>query len=201
MVCGLDEVGRGAWAGPLVAAGVVFKNQETKELKELRDSKKLRSDQRRKLYEMILSTASVVEIEIISALQINNRGVGWANQEIFKRLIKRIEAEEYLVDGNLKLKVNGKSNRIKSLVKADNQIPEVMAASIVAKVTRDKLMEELHESYPNFGWRTNVGYGTKHHLRVIQERGMTRHHRGIFVTTALRRIELRSYKGTKVGLK
>lgn len=181
-VCGLDECGRGPLAGPIVAAAVVL----SRPLKNLKDSKQLSAQKRQYLYRRIIKNATAVETESISVRQINNQGIGWANKEIFKRLIKKIEAHKYIVDGNLKIKVRGKSKLIKNIVKADNKIPEVMAASIVAKVTRDKLMRQLSKKYPQFGWHSNVGYGTKYHVSAIQEIGPTKHHRSVFVTTALR---------------
>ena len=122
----------------------------------------------------------MVEVEIISARQINNRGMGWANKQVFKNLIKRTLADKYIVDGNLKIR------KAVIMVKADTKVPEVMAASIVAKVTRDKLMKELHKKHPNYGWRTNMGYGTSYHIRAIKEFGVVHYHRRVFVTTALK---------------
>ena len=117
---------------------------------------------------------------MISARQINNRGMGWANKEIFKRLIRKVEADKYIIDGNLKIK------KAVSIVKADTKIPEVMAASIVAKVTRDKLMRELHKKHPKYGWKTNVGYGTRYHIGAIREFGVVHYHRSVFVRSAIK---------------
>lgn len=188
--CGLDECGRGALAGPLVASAVVLNCSRQKLVGiagvKLRDSKLLNAKQRAKIYDALKKTGAVIAVEVISHRQINNRGIGWANREIFRRLIKRINAVKFVVDGNLKIKVRSKSQKIESVVKADAKVAEVMAASIVAKVTRDKLMQELHNKYPIYGWKTNVGYGTTYHVRALAKHGMIYYHRSVFVTTALK---------------
>lgn len=191
-ICGLDEVGRGALAGPLVGAATIFNSQFT--IHNLRDSKKLNPKQRNRLYKKILKCAEVV-VETISARQINNRGMGWANREVFRKLIKKIKADRYVVDGPTspfgKLRATlGVRKRVECMIKADAIVPEVMAASIVAKVTRDKLMKELHKKHPKYGWKTNVGYGTRYHISAIKEFGLVRYHRSVFVTTALRKSNL-----------
>ncbi len=185
IICGIDECGRGALAGPLVAAGVILDKKDGSFIDKLKDSKQLSGNERLAIYEDLIKTESIVSIAMISVRQINNQGVGWANIEAIKRLIRTIEADIYIVDGNLKIKVKGKKNLISSLVKADTKIHEVMAASIVAKVTRDKLMQELHISFPYYGWYSNVGYGTRYHISAIYKNGETRHHRNVFVRTAL----------------
>ncbi len=174
IICGLDECGRGPLAGPIVAAGVILQ----KPIKNLNDSKKLSPKIRQKLYRKIIKN-SIFGIEIISVGQINSRGIGWANKKIFINLIKKIPADKYIVDGNLKIR-----NAV-SLVKADSKIPEVMAASIVAKVTRDKLMRQLHRELKMYGWHSNKGYGTKYHVAALRAHGPTKYHRKLFVRTAL----------------
>ncbi len=184
ITCGLDECGRGPLAGPIVAAAVIL----LRPINGLKDSKQLSPAQRNRLYKKILQTAAAVEIESIAVKQINSKGIGWANKEVFKRLIRKVNALSYIVDGNLKLSVKGKSRLIQSIVKADTKYPEVMAASIVAKVTRDKLMQGLAKDFPNYGWQSNVGYGTKYHVSALKEYGACKYHRHLFVTTALRRV-------------
>ena len=178
LTCGMDEVGRGALAGPLVAAAAVLSAQ--RKVLRLKDSKKLTPEKRNKIYKRIILSGAVIAVEEISARQINMRGVGWANREIFRRLKNKIPADKYIADGNLKL-----GKKIKSVVKADTKIPEVMAASIIAKVFRDRIMDHLHQLYPKYGWQSNKGYGTKYHIAAIREHGVTKHHRSMFVRTAL----------------
>lgn len=178
IIAGLDEVGRGALAGPLVAAGVILKSSIVK----LADSKKLNQKQREKLSRLIIESEAIVCIEKISVNLINKRGIGWANKEIFKRIIKKMDADKYIIDGNLKFN----NRKIKSIVKADNTRKCVMAASIVAKVFRDELMNRLHEDHPKYGWRMNKGYGTKFHIEALREHGINKHHRNLFVKTALK---------------
>jgi len=174
IICGLDECGRGPLAGPIVAAAVILQ----KPIKSLNDSKQLTPLKRQKLYHKIIKN-SVFAIEIISVRLINTRGIGWANKEIFRRLIRKIPADKYIVDGNLKIK------KAVSLIKADTKVREVMAASIVAKVTRDRLMRELHKEFKIYGWHSNKGYGTKYHVAALREHGPTKHHRKLFIKTAL----------------
>ena len=127
-ICGLDEVGRGALAGPLVACGAILSAQSSG--LKLKDSKKLDPKQREKLHGLIIQSGVTIEIETISVNSINKRGIGWANKEIFKRLIRKMEADRYILDGNLK--INIKNKNIKSVIKADNTRKCVMAAAIVA---------------------------------------------------------------------
>lgn len=179
ITCGLDEVGRGALAGPLVLAGVILPEKINFENVIIRDSKKMSLFQRVKAKEFIEKVAIKFEIEIVDVEKINENGIGWGNKQGFLNLIKRIEAEKYIVDGNLKFE----NKKVESLVKADSQVPEVMCASIIAKCYRDNLMKNLHIDYPNYGWITNVGYGTKTHLEALKKFGVTSHHRTKFINS------------------
>lgn len=162
----MDEVGRGCIAGPLVAAGVMFNVQCS--IFNLRDSKKLTAKQREKIYQELIDTKITFAVEFISVEEINQYGIGWANKEIFVRLKQKLNADIYIADGNLKI------DGIENLIKADNLIPEVMAASIIAKVTRDKYMSNLNNKYL---WKINKGYATKKHLELINIHGASEHHR------------------------
>ncbi|MGH7692526.1 MAG: ribonuclease HII, partial [Candidatus Dormibacteria bacterium] len=109
---------------------------------------------------------------------IDDRGVGWANRIAFERLIRLVTAEAYLADGNLPLRTR---RRYLSVVGGDRLVPAISAASIVAKVHRDRLMRQLHPSFPHYGWDENKGYGTPRHLRAISQHGLCRHHRRSFI--------------------
>lgn len=98
------------------------------------------------------------------------------------------EADEYIVDGPIKIgRVKGKSQGIKNIIDADAKIPAAIAAGIVAKVERDKIMNALHKEFPTYGWKTNTGHGTKRHTEAIIKFGPTKYHRDVFVTTVLKR--------------
>ncbi len=184
-ICGLDECGRGAFAGPLVAAAVII-NHDLETFPSLlpaplRDSKKLSEAQRDKIFAIRSKLPITYKIEEISVADINDKGMGWANKEIFERLVGRMKAKVYMVDGNLRFT----NLNIQSLVKGDDKCYPVMLASILAKVYRDKLLKKLHRDYPAYLWDKNSGYGTKKHLNVIREMGTTPFHRLQYVKTYL----------------
>lgn len=189
-LCGLDEAGRGPLAGPLVAAAVIFPPDfvfhDTFPRLKFGDSKKLSARQREAVINFIYEFALEVRVEIVSVEDINHQGIGWANRAVFERLIIAIEADSYIVDGNLKLTNLGrKARRVQSVVRADESEQAVSAASIIAKITRDRLMHDLHDQFPVYGWDRNMGYGTAQHLNALRMHGPTIHHRHQFITTAL----------------
>ena len=190
--CGLDEVGRGPLAGPLVAAVVIFPADfvfaDVFPKVKFGDSKKMSAHQREAVVSLIHEFALEVKVETISVDEINNQGIGWANRTIFERLILAVDADQYIVDGNLKLANLGRrARKVRSVVRADQTEQAVSAASIIAKVTRDHLMAELHDDFPVYGWNHNAGYCTREHLNAVRTYGSTIHHRRQFVTTALSR--------------
>jgi ribonuclease HII len=256
MICGIDEVGRGALAGPLVAAAVVMPSpfchpgldpesiqnvipdlirdpshkvldsspaspagrfRWNDEKITIRDSKRMTPKQREQAFRMVQKLKIPYLIEEISTVVINHRGIGWANKEAIKRLIRKVEADKYIVDGNMKLfentppchaelgstsqnKNNGtlkqvqgdKANKTYSVIDADATILPVILASIVAKFHRDRLMQKLHLQYPHYYWFSNVGYGTKKHIEMLNNYGMCRFHRVKFVKTALKNWMIKS---------
>jgi ribonuclease HII len=188
--CGLDEVGRGALAGPLVAAAVILPDDFTERLgplaRFLRDSKTVQAQRREELAKLIREHADAVEVVAISVALINRHGIGWANREAFRRLISRIDADEYVVDGHLRPPApRGRQALVRCLVRADALVPAVSAASLVAKVYRDALMCTLHHRHTTYAWDQNAGYGTPAHLAALREHGPCAEHRTVFVTTAL----------------
>lgn len=190
-ICGLDEAGRGALAGPLVMACVVLPmgfsfNALGKDV-VIRDSKTLSLKQRIKAFEAIKYNSFKIDIEIITSGEINEKGIQWANTEGFRRLILRNEADQFIVDGKLKLLGLGRKEKTtRSEIDADANVPSASAAGIVAKVTRDNLMFKLHQKYLQYGWNTNVGYGTREHIIALKKIGKCVYHRNLFVETALR---------------
>lgn len=184
-ICGLDECGRGSLAGPLVAASAVILIDIDEFVSilpaPLRDSKKLSHLQRQKIVNFISTSNVDFQIESVSVAEINENGIGWANKVIFERLIAISKSDKYIVDGNLKFS----DSKVESVIKADDIYPQVMLASIIAKEYRDKLLQEMHSLFPHFGWDTNAGYGSAHHIQALKERGLTPHHRKQFCITAL----------------
>ena len=176
VLCGIDEAGRGPLAGPLVVAGVVF----TKRIYKLDDSKKLSQKQREKLFDRIIQSARY-EIVIIDNDKIDEHGISIAIAKALRRIKEALAAERYLFDGNTNFGVAG----IETLIKADESIKEVMAASILAKVTRDRLMCEYDRLYPEYGFCRHKGYGTKEHIEAIRRYGLCPIHRKSFRPKAL----------------
>jgi ribonuclease HII len=191
-ICGLDEAGRGALAGPLVLACVILKKEfRLKDLNsnvKIRDSKTLSASQRDNAFDLIKQISLKVDTEIVSSDEINTHGIQWANIEGFRRLIIRNTANEFIIDGNLKITNLGeKQNQTRTVVNADDHVFAVIAAGIVAKVTRDKIMNELADKFSHYGWESNVGYGTSKHIEALRILGSCEYHRSVFVQTALSR--------------
>ena len=177
ILAGVDEVGRGSLIGPVYAAAVILNKSINKKI--LIDSKSLTKNQREKLFIYIkknsiwaIGQASVKEIEKINILN--------ASLLAMKRAIKKLKNKPNLVliDGN-KLP-NLKNYNLKYIVKGDQKIPSISAASIIAKVSRDKFITKLSKKYKVYGWDTNFGYGAKQHLKALKKFGITCQHRKTF---------------------
>ena len=177
IVAGVDEVGRGSLIGPVYAAAVILNKSINKKL--LKDSKSLTKSKRDTLSKYIkensvwsIGKASVNEIEKINILQ--------ASLLAMKRAIKKLKKKPTLVliDGNSLPEI--KNYKLKSIIKGDQKIPVISAASIIAKVTRDKMISNLGKKFRGYYWDRNYGYGTKQHLKAIKNLGITSHHRKTF---------------------
>jgi ribonuclease HII len=197
-VCGLDEAGRGALAGPIVIAAVVLDAGADLDGEGLvvRDSKMLTPGQRQRLYECIVERSLEIGIEVIAAPEIDANGINWANISGFRRLIQVIDADAYFVDGRWSLGDLGRrATLVECRIRADQTVPATLAAGIVAKVTRDSIMLDLDACWPRYGWATNTGHGTAAHIKAIRRHGVTREHRRQFVATALANARRRTTEG------
>lgn len=179
-LCGMDEVGRGSYAGPLVAAAVVLPARFRHPL--LRDSKLLTARQRETVGAVIRRRALAWMVAEIPAADINRRGLGWANVEIFRRLVDLVEADGYCCDGRLRIDA---TRRVHCLVKGDNLVPAISAASIIAKVHRDAIMTAMHDDAPHYNWASNKGYGAREHRAAILSHGPHPEHRTVFLNGLL----------------
>jgi len=157
-LCGIDEAGRGPLAGSLVMAGVVLKE----EIEGLMDSKKLSEKKREALYPRILEKSDY-HIVSFSASEVDEMGISHCLHNGLLSIQKHLRGCDYLFDGNSTFGVEG----ITTMVKADAKIAEVSAASILAKVTRDREIVAQAESYPEYGFEKHKGYGTKAHIEAL----------------------------------
>jgi|TARA_Y100000034_G_C6864209_1_gene393666 ribonuclease HII len=176
-IAGVDEVGRGSLVGPVYAAAVILKKKLNK--KKLKDSKKLTKRNREILEKHIkknshwsIGSASLKEIEKLNILN--------ASLLAMKRAIikLKIKPKQVLIDGNKVPKI--KNYNLKYVIKGDEKIPEISAASIIAKVSRDRLITKMSKKYIKYSWNKNAGYGTKDHLSAIKKFGITKYHRKTF---------------------
>ena len=176
-IAGVDEVGRGSLIGPVYAAAVILKKSVDKKI--LKDSKELSKSKREYLAKYIkknsiwaIGKASLKEIEQLNILN--------ASLLAMKRAIKKLKKKpsHVLIDGNKLPEL--KNYKLKSIIKGDQKIPSISAASIIAKVTRDKMISNLSKKFKGYSWQKNFGYGTSQHLKAIKVLGITKHHRKNF---------------------
>ncbi len=176
-VCGVDEVGRGPWAGPVTAAAVILDPANIPA--GLKDSKKLTAARREALFTEIMAS-SVVCVASASVQEIDRINILQATFLAMRRAIDglAVKPEFALIDGN-KIPPD-LPYEARAIVKGDARSLSIAAASIIAKVTRDRLMCDLSATYPGYGWETNMGYGTKAHQEGLARLGVTPHHRVSF---------------------
>ena len=180
-VAGVDEVGRGPLAGPVVCAAVILPLEEEKRIIGIDDSKKLSAKKREALAEQIRAAARAYAIAEVDAATIDEINILQATRLCMKRAVDMLvpAADMVLTDGNMTLDITLPQ---RSIVKGDALVCSIGAASILAKVYRDALMAEYAKLYPEYAFESNAGYGTKAHIQAIREVGICPIHRRTFVT-------------------
>ena len=171
VIAGTDEAGRGPLVGPVVAACVVLPNDYNND--EINDSKKLTEKKREKLYDIIMKDALSVGVSIISAKEIDEINILEASRkgmiESYKEANKKIKIDVLLTDA---MKIDTLDIPVEKIIKGDAKSISIAAASIIAKVTRDRLLLELDKKYPEYGFKDHKGYPTKKHLEAIEKYGI-----------------------------
>ncbi|MDQ7045950.1 MAG: ribonuclease HII [Sulfurimonas sp.] len=175
-LCGIDEAGRGPIAGDLVIAGCILNTS----IDGLNDSKVLSEKKRELLYGIIIKN-STYHIVKFSPLQIDEDGISKCLASGLREIMQNLDAQEYLFDGNTTFGVKG----LTTMVKADATVPEVSAASILAKVTHDRDILKESLKYPEYFFEKHKGYGTKLHIEMIKEHGYCKIHRRTYKIKAL----------------
>jgi len=176
MLCGIDEAGRGCIAGPLVVAGVILNEF----IVGLNDSKVLSEKQREVLFPIIQATASY-KIVFCDNDMVDTKGLSACLKYAIETIKNHFQGHDILMDGNCSFGVHG----IATMVKADAQVPEVSAASILAKVSRDRYMVEIAHLYPEYEFHKHKGYGSALHVKKIKDFGYSDIHRKSFKIKSL----------------
>ncbi len=182
-LAGVDEAGRGACAGPLVVASVVLKDPHSQDLHLVRDSKELSEKMREEQFDVVRAAALSVSVVIISNEEIDARGVHAANLDGMRRAVQGLEITPayVLTDG---YSIEGLALPNLAVWKGDQVVTCISAASIIAKVTRDRIMRELDLTYPDYGFKSHKGYITKTHTDALIAHGVTPVHRRSFSNIA-----------------
>lgn len=178
-ICGVDEAGRGPLCGPVVAAAVILKKDSV--IEGVNDSKKLSEKKREKLYDDIIQNAVAVGVGISGVDVIEEVNILNATKQAMIEAINNLKiAPDYaLIDGNQPIDI---SIPFETVVSGDAKSESIAAASIIAKVTRDRMLIEYDKTYPEYGFAKHKGYGTKAHIEAIKEHGITPIHRPSFCT-------------------
>ncbi len=178
IICGVDEAGRGPLAGPVCAAAVIL--PPDLEIPGLNDSKKLTDKKRRELFDVITTEAVAYGIALVGEKEIDEINILQATFRAMEQAVERmgVHPDLALIDGN---RAPALPIPVKTVVKGDSLSASIAAASILAKVTRDRLMEQLDERYPEYGFATHKGYGTKRHYEALREYGPCEIHRRTFL--------------------
>lgn len=177
LMAGVDEAGRGPLAGPVVAAAVIL--DDTKRIRGLADSKVLTPLQRERLFDQIREKALCCAVGEASVAEIDTLNILHATMLAMKRAVDglRLKPVKVLVDGNRLPKIDV---LCEAIVGGDAKVKSISAASIIAKVTRDRMLEQLHEEFPQYGFASHKGYSTPEHLEALRTHGPCVHHRRFF---------------------
>jgi len=182
-LAGVDEAGRGACAGPLVIASVVLADPFAPELAKVRDSKDVSEAEREKLFDLVTSAALSISVITVPAAEVDSRGVHAANLDGMRRAVQGLSVTPsyVLTDGYA---IEGLAIPNVAVWKGDQVVTCISAASIIAKVTRDRIMRDLDTKFPNYGFAKHKGYITKVHTEALQEHGPCIEHRRSFANIA-----------------
>jgi len=182
-IAGVDEAGRGACAGPLVVAATILKDPKNVALEEVRDSKELTAQKREELFDLVISESISYAIIEISPTEIDSIGLHKSNLEGMRRAIHALKTEpQYiLTDG---YRIDGLNAPSLAVWKGDQVALTISAASILAKVHRDRIMDKLDEQYPGYGFATHKGYVTRSHEKSLSELGVSEVHRRSYANIA-----------------
>ena len=180
-ICGIDEVGRGCGAGPVVTAAVVLPKGFKSNL--LRDSKKLSEKQKKEAYELIIANALAISCKAGSVSDIDTIGINPTTYKAMRECIVEVNniltIESILLDGIVWDK--NTDVKVELVPKGDDTYMSIAAAAIIAKVRRDKYMVKLHDLYPNYAWDSNKGYLTEAHINGLKTNGATKYHRKEYI--------------------
>lgn len=175
-IVGTDEAGRGPMAGPLVAAAVILSDKFY--LETLNDSKQISAKMREKLYDIIMKEAIEIQVEVISVEEVDRLNVYQASKQAMLSCIKKMKTKvDYILTDAMKLDID---IPCLDIIKGDQKAACIAAASIIAKVTRDRLMIEIDKEYPQYGFSKHKGYVTKYHLEMLDKYGPSAVHRQSF---------------------
>ena len=178
-ICGIDEAGRGPLAGPVVVAGVIMPKDSM--IEGVNDSKKVSEKKREKLYDIILEEAISYSVAIIGQDVIDEINILNATKEGVTKVVEELDVKPNLILVDALTHINTKGIPYDSIIKGDAKCYNIAAASIIAKVTRDRIMREWDEIYPQYGFINHKGYGTAKHIQALKEYGPCPIHRKTFI--------------------
>jgi len=182
-IAGVDEAGRGACAGPLVIASVVLNDPFAPELAVVRDSKEIAEAKRDAVFDLIHQVAASVSVVIVPASEVDSRGVHAANLDGMRRAVQGLSVEPaYVLTDGYEIEGLGVPNL--AVWKGDQVVVSISAASVIAKVTRDRIMREMDLEFPQYGFAGHKGYITAAHTKALNEHGPCEQHRRSFANVA-----------------